>query len=461
MTPKPAAIPAAITLVCLCVGLVGAAPASPDARPSLPPPAPTRPPAPATVAWVRKHAVRLPPEDAPVSQGEAKALDHLFDGARVIAFGEPGHGNHEPLAYRNRLIRYLVTRGGLSAVAMESGMAETRRLEAYIAGGPGDPIDLVREYFGWNFNLFVSNVEMLRWLRQWNDVHPGRQVRLYGIDTSGGYGDARMGRAGIVLDDVTAYLKDTVPVAARDVLGRLSAFKGRFSDEAYAHYTAEERTRLNAALAEAQTLFATERAAMVAASSVQAFDVAEREALDCRTLEAMFAVWPSDDVEVRPAPGDYEVVRIRDRAMADHLIWVLDREGPAGRVLLFMADGHVRATAFRVAGWNSDAPSTGQYLRARLGPAYRVLMSTSALGKPASDERMGSVTRALALVGAPRLLLDARDAPEGLWSGPQSLTDHAGGAIGYAEVTPGKTYDGLMYFDRLTPEPALPGTPRE
>jgi erythromycin esterase len=454
---KPTAILAAIALL----SLGGATPASPAVKPSLPPPVPTQPPAPATVAWVRKHAVRLPPEDAPVSREEAEALDHLFDGARVIAFGEPGHGNHEPLAYRNRLIRHLVVHGGLTAVAMESGIAETRRLEAYVAGGPGDPTALVREYFGWNFNLFVSNVEMIQWLRHWNDAHPGRKVRLYGIDTSGGFGDSRMGRAGIVLNDVTDYLGQTIPVAARDVLVRLSAFKGRFSDEAYAHYTAEERTRLNAALAEAQTLFATERAAMVAASSVQAFDVAEREALDCRTLEAMFAVWPSDDVEVRPAPGDYEVVRIRDRAMADHLIWVLDREGPAGRVLLFQADGHVRATAFRVAGWNSDALSTGQYLRARLGPAYRVLMSTSALGKPASDERMGSVTRALASVGAPRLLLDARDAPEGLWSGPQSLTDHASGAIGYAEVIPGKTYDGLIYFDRLTPEPALPGAPRE
>ena len=265
---------------------------------------------------------------------------------------------------------------------MESGIAETQRLEAYVDGGPGDPTDLVREYFGWNFNLFVSNVEMIRWLRAWNDAHPGRAVRLYGIDTSGGFGDTRMARAGIVLDDVTDYLNSTVPMAARDVLARLSAFRGRFSDEAYAHYTAEERTRLNAALAQAQTLFATERATMIAASSRQAFDVAEREALDCRTLEQMFRVWPSDDIKVRPAPGDYEVVRIRDRAMADHLIWVLDREGPAGRVLLFQADGHVRTTAFRLTGWNSDALSTGQYLRARLGSSYRVLMSTSSLGEP-------------------------------------------------------------------------------
>jgi erythromycin esterase-like protein len=177
----------------------------------------------------------------------------------------------------------------------------------------------------------------------------------------------------------------------------------------------------------------------------------------------MFSVWPSDDVKIRPAPGDYEVVRIRDRAMADHLIWVLDREGPAGRILLFQADGHVRATAFRTAGWTtSDQPlSTGQYLRARLGPTYRILMSTSSLGLPPSDGRLGTVTRALASVRAPRLLLDARGDETAIWPGRQSLTDGDQGVPRSTEVTPGETYDGLIYFDRLTPERSIPGTPRE
>jgi erythromycin esterase-like protein len=156
---------------------------------------------------------------------------------------------------------------GLTAIAMDTGLAETRRLEVYVAGGPGDPVDLMRTDFGWNFNLFVSNVELIRWLREWNDTHPGHGVRLYGIDTSGGFGDARMGRAGIVLDHLIDYLSRITPVAAREVVTRLTEFKGRFSDQAYARYTAEERHRLTSALAEAQTLFATERATMIAASS--------------------------------------------------------------------------------------------------------------------------------------------------------------------------------------------------
>jgi erythromycin esterase len=177
----------------------------------------------------------------------------------------------------------------------------------------------------------------------------------------------------------------------------------------------------------------------------------------------MFGVWPPDDVAVRPAPGDFEVVRIRDRAMADHLIWVLDREGPAGRVLLFQADGHVRATAFKAAGWTPlDPPhSTGQYLRARLGPSYRILMTTSALGMAPSDGRLGTVTRTLASIRSPRLLLDARGDQGGVWSGRQSLTDGVRDGPTSTEVVPGETYDALIYFDRLTPEPLLPGAPRE
>jgi erythromycin esterase len=379
-----------------------------------------------------------------------------------MAFGEPGHGYHQPLAYRNRLVRYLVERRGLTAIAMESGLAETRRLEDYVAGGAGDPLDLVRTYFGWNFNLFVSNLDLIRWLRSWNDAHPAAKVRLYGIDTSGGFGDSRMGRAGIVLGDVADYLARTTPAASRDVVVRLSAFRNRFSDEAYPSLTTEERVRLSAALGGARLLFATQHVAMVAASSPHAFDFAEREALDCETLEQMFAVWPSDQLKIRPAPGDYEVVRLRDRAMADHLIWTLDQEGPSGHVLLFMADGHVRATDFKTAGWSPNMGlSTGQYLRARLGSTYRVLVTTSSAGRIASDPKLGTVTRALASVGPHRLLLDARTDPAGHSTETQTLSDGGGDRMRTTEVIPGKTYDGLVFFDTLTPEALLPGKPRE
>ena len=51
-------------------------------------------------------------------------LKSLVGAARVVALGEPTHGAHEPLAFRNRLIRFLVEQMGFTAVALETGFTE-------------------------------------------------------------------------------------------------------------------------------------------------------------------------------------------------------------------------------------------------------------------------------------------------------------------------------------------------
>ena len=47
-------------------------------------------------------------------------LHTIAGSARVVAIGEPTHGGHEPLAFRNRLVRYLVEHEGFTAVGIES-----------------------------------------------------------------------------------------------------------------------------------------------------------------------------------------------------------------------------------------------------------------------------------------------------------------------------------------------------
>src|SRR6266702_8865443 len=58
--------------------------------------------------------------------------------AHVVAFGEPMHGAHEPLAFRNRLFRFLVERMGFTAIALESGFTESTSARPFIEGGEGD-----------------------------------------------------------------------------------------------------------------------------------------------------------------------------------------------------------------------------------------------------------------------------------------------------------------------------------
>ena len=55
-------------------------------------------------------------------------LRNIIGDAHVVAFDEPIHGAHEPLAMRNRLIRYGVTRLGFTAVALETCLSSSKRL---------------------------------------------------------------------------------------------------------------------------------------------------------------------------------------------------------------------------------------------------------------------------------------------------------------------------------------------
>src|SRR5579875_1232323 len=98
---------------------------------ALPSDPPSEAPPPDVIAWVREHAVPIGPEDTPLDGAEAAAIDRLIAGARVIGFGEIGHGSHEPLAYRNRLVRFLVEHHGLTAIALESPLAESKRVNDY------------------------------------------------------------------------------------------------------------------------------------------------------------------------------------------------------------------------------------------------------------------------------------------------------------------------------------------
>ena len=59
--------------------------------------------------WARQHVHTLVSvdQDAP-SDADLQPLRNIIGSAHVVAFGEPFHGGHEPMAMRNRLVRYAV-----------------------------------------------------------------------------------------------------------------------------------------------------------------------------------------------------------------------------------------------------------------------------------------------------------------------------------------------------------------
>jgi len=87
--------------------------------------------------WAATHAVPLKTVESASNDSDLLPLESAIGTARVVALGEPMHGAHEPLAFRNRLIRFLVERMGFTAIALESGFTESISARSFIERGDG------------------------------------------------------------------------------------------------------------------------------------------------------------------------------------------------------------------------------------------------------------------------------------------------------------------------------------
>lgn len=401
-------------------------------------------PAPAGVVdWVKTHAVPIAGDDIAPSGAEARAVHSLVADARLIGLGEPFHGHQEPLAYRNRLVRYLVAHEGLSAVAFESGIADTEAASAYVLGGPGDARAAVAP-MSWRFGTLAANIDLIGWMRRWNDAHPRARVRVYGIDTSGGDDRAGFGNTRVALDQVDAFLaRAALPDAAplRAELGRLASL---FSPAGYAGASAEDRGAIVRLPTTLTRYFAAHRVALARATSTEAEARAERIALDTATSARIIPIYPAD--ASAPTPALLQASAFREAAMVANTQWVLTRER---RVLLFQSNSHIAKAALEPVGRPplTGFESTGTQLRHPLGDVFRVILFTSALGKRADDETIGTIDRVFAAASGSPVLLDIRHAPS-WWAARQTM---AHGGVRVNALTPREAADAIVFVDRLTP----------
>ncbi|WP_447752625.1 erythromycin esterase family protein [Sphingopyxis fribergensis] len=408
----------------------------------------------AFVAWARTHAITLPACSSILSGGNYASIAETIGGARVLALGEPAHGAHEPLAFRNCLFRHLVEEQGFTAIAIESGLHESRRLHDYAAGGPGDLRDLARTGLTWGFWRYPENIELLEWIRAYNlDPAHRRKIAFYGVDMSGGDADGTWARARITLDEGIAFLARTAPVGSEDVRKDIAPLLSRFSASAYRALSAGDRRTLHGAITRLIGFFDTNRAALIAASSPADYGWARQNVVAAQQLQTLFDVSDVPDPDGRLLPGDYRADAARDAAMAANTLWALDREGSGGRILLFAHNGHVMNARSRGGIWavyRKPPAAMGVHLRRALGRDLSIIGGSS----PARGDDTGApgtIDSALGKVGLGNFLLDIRrpsGGPKAWLSRDQSISVNT---TTENLIVPTQAFDFLVFFDRLTP----------
>ena len=414
----------------------------------------------AFVSWARDQAVPLSSCDAQSGSSTMQDLAPTVGEARVVALGEPAHGAREPLAFRNCLFRYLVEHHGFTAIAIESGLSESRRLNDYIAGGPGEARQLARDGLTWGFGRFPENAELIEWIRRYNaDPARPRKIRFYGMDMSGGDSTGAWRDAPITLENSLAYLARVAPRRSRSVRRAVEPFRDRFTQPGYAALPRAGQASLRSSIDGLVRFFDRHRTRLIAASGEDDYDWARRNAILARQLEALFRVSRSASAGEALSPDDYKSDAVRDAAMADNVGWVLEREGSAGRVMVFAHNAHIVNAPTRGGIWAiyRHAPKAmGQYLRAALGDDLLILPISSPWAPPspsASAQGAGTLDAALATTGIQHFLLDIRAVKQGAPASPwlaqrQSMrTNFETQTV----MTPATAFDAVVFFARLTP----------
>jgi erythromycin esterase len=422
----------------------------------------------AFIAWARDRAVPLPDCSSPSYQAAMTRIVSMIGTARVVALGEPGHGTHEPLAFRNCLFRALVEQGGFTAIAIESGLNESRRLHDYAAGGSGDIRRLMPGGLTWGFGRYPENLELIEWMRRHNaDRGGGRKIGFYGFDMSGGEASGLWRNAGATLRDGLAYLERTAPSRSQAARQAVAPFVDRFSHDGHAALSPRDRARLRAAIGGLIGFFDRHRGALIAASTRVDYEWARQNLIAARQLDTLFGAVPPDAPGAALSPGLYRADAVRDAAMAENVRWVLDREGPAGRVLVFAHNGHVVNAPLRGGIWSvyAQAPKAmGQHLRAALGKDLLIVAASSAAPPPAGmpdAQPPGSLDAALAAVVRGDFMLDIRAGRTAPSVSSWLARDRTIRANFTTEMMlpPASAFDAVVVFDRLSPVTRIAAAP--
>lgn len=387
------------------------------------------------------------------AKGSARPLDEdagylplgeLIDNAKIVALSEGEHFAAEPLDCRNELFKYLVEERGFSVIAIESGLVESRFVHDYVRGGPGDIAKIMKEGIGWTFDGLPQNRELIEWMRQHNkEAGSSRPLNFYGFDIPGSPSnpDAQRGPQ-IALLEALSFLDRVDVNAAGDfhvrvdpILPRLRFdIYGTHSSPGYESLSRVERDQLTATIADLSSLIERKECAYSEASTFEDYQWARRAAYGARQTDAFLREspldWRASDEQARFLDVAFD---LRNRAQLDNLEWIISREGPDAKILLYAHNGHTSASTVQwhwqpidADGRDRPAPALmysheplGKYLRRRFGDDFVAIgnligggeVGSRRFRRPLRPPARCSLDQIARHVAQPRAVLQLRIAP--------------------------------------------------
>ncbi|WP_425245144.1 erythromycin esterase family protein [Streptomyces sp. NEAU-NA10] len=304
---------------------------------------------------------------------EAAAVMRLLPTRpRLLALGEPTHGEDTLLELRNELFRQLVEHEGYRTIAIESDCMRGLVVDDYVTAGTGSLDDVMEHGFSHGWGASAVNRELVRWMRAHNDGRPASErLRFAGFD-----GPLEITGAASPRQALTAlhgYLSDRVdpdllPCTA-ETLDRLLGADDRWTDPA-AMMDPDQSVGQSAEAGELR-LLASDLVALLDQQTPHLITATPRDDWDRARLYGRTATgllryhsWMADTSSARMT----RLVGQRDLMMAHNLLAIAER-GPA---LIHAHNSHLQREKSTMRMWQGPVEwwSAGALVSAQLGEEY-------------------------------------------------------------------------------------------
>lgn len=319
-----------------------------------------------------------------------KDAAHIVDAAtvmgllparpRLLALGEPTHGEDVLLVLRNDLFRQLVEQGRYRTITIESDCMMGLVVDDYVTSGTGNLDKVMGRGFSHGFGAFAANRELVRWMRAYNDGRPGSErLRFAGFDGPLEITGAASPRQ--ALTALHAYLTawvdaDLLPCTA-ETLDRLLGADDRWTNPAAMMDPSQsvgqtpEAKQLRLLADDLVALLDTQTPHLIAASLRDDWDQARMYGRTATGL-LRYHFWMADTSPSRMA----RLLAVRASMMAANLVAIAER-GPA---LVHAHNGHLQRDKSRMqmGGLPLEWWSAGAIVSAQLGEGYAFM--ATALG---------------------------------------------------------------------------------
>lgn len=255
---------------------------------------------------------------------------------RVIALGEATHGNAEFQQLKLDVFKVMVEKYGVRAFALEGDYGGCEAANRYIHSGEGTAQEAAAA-IGFAIYRTEQMEQLIEWMREYNEsAREGEDLRFYGFD---------MQR----IEYNYQYLLEAARKAGVDC----TELEKLWDEEAEGFSSAYDS-------GQRAEIFEAVKSRLLQQNSTET------------ALEVHFADTLLQNMELGKVTGDNAAGSVlRDRYMADNVLWILSQEEARGNQRIFISAhiGHVE----RFGSYGTDGKVTGNLLADELGPEYFVI----------------------------------------------------------------------------------------